>query len=311
MVKSCGAALFAIQSGPSGRLVESKAVLTVTKAQGFKGKPGWRAVISLHGCKKRIFGTWNESFVEAVRALLETQGHKVSTSEQDRLLKLAQDMETRRTAASITNAANPGVVSTPALSQAPVDAHATSQEHGQQTAVKVVHQIYGLFGDGKPMSNLFETSHKKWKDLATRMSAHYHLWNAEEVEALIKQKYPQYWDMYEALRYPIMRVDIARLIILHAYGGMYADLDTMPNRVWSEKPCMHPQRALFPGSPIKTCTNTYIIYTKHQAAAGPALPQAQGRAGSGPARARPWALARPGRPPPGILYILCMYLYMF
>ena len=38
--------------------------------------------------------------------------------------------------------------------------------------------------------------------------------------------------MYKNTRYPIMRVDIARIAILHAYGGMYADLDTLPQREW-------------------------------------------------------------------------------
>ena len=55
----------------------------------------------------------------------------------------------------------------------------------------------------------------------------------------------------------------------------------------TEKPYMYPQRALSLGSPIKTYTNTYRIYLKYQAAAGPALPKpraarAQGRPGRGP-----------------------------
>jgi hypothetical protein len=36
--------------------------------------------------------------------------------------------------------------------------------------------------------------------------------------------------MYQNVRYPIMRVDIARIIILHCYGGLYSDLDVWPNR---------------------------------------------------------------------------------
>ena len=36
--------------------------------------------------------------------------------------------------------------------------------------------------------------------------------------------------MYQNVRYPIMRVDIARIIILHCYGGLYSDLDVLPNR---------------------------------------------------------------------------------
>ena len=29
-----------------------------------------------------------------------------------------------------------------------------------------------------------------------------------------------------------MRADIGRLLILHSYGGLYSDLDVMPNRSW-------------------------------------------------------------------------------
>ena len=224
-----------MQSGAAGRQVESKAVLTVTRSKGFKGRPGWKAVINIHGKKKkRIFGSWRASFVESVRALLDTNGHKVGASERDRLLKLVPDMETRRTAAPNTNAANPEGVSSQALSQAPVNAPAPSKDNGRQNAVRYVHQVYGLFGDDKPMSALFETSNKQWKDVATLMSAHYHLWNTGEVEALVKKKYPQHWEMYSGVRYPIMRCDMARLMILHAYGGLYADLDTLPNREWYE-----------------------------------------------------------------------------
>ena len=235
MSKSPDAVMFAMQSGAAGRQVESKAVLTVTRSKGFKDRPGWKAVISIHGKKKkRIFGSWRASFVESVRALLDSNGHKVGASERDRLLKLVPDMETRRTAAPNTNAANPEGVSSAALSQAPVNAHAPSKENGRQNAVRYVHQVYGLFGDDKPMSALFETSNKQWKDVATLMSAHYHLWKTDEVEALVKQKYPQHWEMYSGVRYPIMRCDMARLMILHAYGGLYADLDTLPNREWYE-----------------------------------------------------------------------------
>ena len=67
------------------------------------------------------------------------------------------------------------------------------------------------------------------------MGATYHLWNADEVESLMKQRYPQYWDMYCNVRYPIMRADIGRIAILHTYGGLYADLDVHPNRGFYEQ----------------------------------------------------------------------------
>ena len=95
--------------------------------------------------------------------------------------------------------------------------------------------MYGLVGDDKPMSHLFESSHRRWSEVAAGMGAAYHMWNAAEVESLVKQRYPQYWDMYCGVRYPIMRCAIGRLCILHNYGGLYSDLNILPNRNWYEQ----------------------------------------------------------------------------
>ena len=100
----------------------------------------------------------------------------------------------------------------------------------QGRPVMYVHQIYGLFGDGKPMSQRFQDSRDAWSRCAGSMGARYHLWNAAEVETLMRTRYQQFWDTYQRVRYPVMRADIARIAILHAYGGLCADLDTMPNR---------------------------------------------------------------------------------
>ena len=100
------------------------------------------------------------------------------------------------------------------------------------TGVKIVHQIYGLFSEHVPMSAVFSNSHQAWQKIAEGMSAEYHLWNADELESLVKNHYPGFWDMYVRARFPVMRCDIGRYLILHHCGGMYADLDTMPTRTW-------------------------------------------------------------------------------
>jgi hypothetical protein len=52
------------------------------------------------------------------------------------------------------------------------------------------------------------------------------LWNdREELEALIKSNYPQHYNLFMLFPYDIMRIDFARLAILHSYGGLYADMD--------------------------------------------------------------------------------------
>ena len=212
---------------PSKRGLEKyiEAVLTVTRTQSWKGLPGWRAAIYL-GEDDRCFGTWRPTIVETVQALVDSQSHRIDAFEQERLLKHSHDMQTRRQYEAPSQDVKPS--GTPADTQGTPPTHVL--DHSPDDPVKIVHQIYGLFGDGKPMSALFQSGQKKWQGLAERMGAHYHLWSADDLESLVKQKYPQHWDMYKRVRFPVMRCDIGRIIILHAYGGLYADLDTEPNR---------------------------------------------------------------------------------
>mgnify|MGYP001150799259 CR=1 FL=1 len=53
------------------------------------------------------------------------------------------------------------------------------------------------------------------------------LWNEKQVlrlfdEVEVLRKYRQ---MYQKLRYPVMKADVARLMVLYCYGGLYVDLD--------------------------------------------------------------------------------------
>ena len=69
------------------------------------------------------------------------------------------------------------------------------------------------------------------------MSSVYHQWTADEVDTLVMEKYNFIWEVYKEVRFPTMRADIGRVAILHAYGGLYADLDMFPNRVeYEQKP---------------------------------------------------------------------------
>ena len=83
------------------------------------------------------------------------------------------------------------------------------------------------------------TIHQTWKtaDVPARFAAsaaswralhpawEYRLWTDESLEAFVHETYPEMWDLYR--RYPeqIYRVDAARYMLLHHFGGIYADLD--------------------------------------------------------------------------------------
>lgn len=57
------------------------------------------------------------------------------------------------------------------------------------------------------------------------------LWTDLEVEDLIKAKYPFLLPTFKGYPYNIQRADMARYVILHHEGGIYADLDCAPNRL--------------------------------------------------------------------------------
>ena len=227
MPSSSHAIDFEISSGKCRQSAKSRAALTLTHARYFNGKYGWKAVIRVRGESKRIFGLFRYSMVLATDVALQRIVHRISDTEKNRILQRAADME----AGFCENTSCPSVTVVPPQRQ-PTDAWkpALSQANGRSNGVHAVHQIYGLFRDDEPMSPLFQSSHRGWSDYAASTGAHYHLWDADEVESLVKQRYPQFWDLYCGVRYPIMRCDMARMCILHCYGGLYADLDILPNR---------------------------------------------------------------------------------
>ena len=54
----------------------------------------------------------------------------------------------------------------------------------------------------------------------------YKLWNDEDdIDKFVRDYYPQYYNIYLEFPLHIMRIDFARLFILHHYGGIYADMD--------------------------------------------------------------------------------------
>lgn len=51
------------------------------------------------------------------------------------------------------------------------------------------------------------------------------LWTDEDNLRLVHRHYPQHEELYRGLQLDVMRSDVARLMYLHQYGGLYADMD--------------------------------------------------------------------------------------
>ncbi|MGI4848510.1 MAG: glycosyltransferase family 32 protein [Janthinobacterium lividum] len=51
------------------------------------------------------------------------------------------------------------------------------------------------------------------------------LWDDQDNSALMARVFPQFAAQFEAIRFGVMKADIARLAYMHAYGGFYFDTD--------------------------------------------------------------------------------------
>ena len=124
-----------------------------------------------------------------------------------------------------------------AVSSASLDTHSvhcswekvrsgTTNVHGKR-----VHQIFGILGDGD-MNELFRQSSAAWRRWAGK--GNYKLWGRSEVEKLVKTYPKDIQELYFNADYLIMRVDIARFLILESHGGIYSDLDCFPGGLVSD-----------------------------------------------------------------------------
>lgn len=73
---------------------------------------------------------------------------------------------------------------------------------------------------------IWKKSYPSWKKHFSVDEYQHFLWNDEkDLENFIKNNYIQYYNYFCALPLKIMKIDIARLCILHYYGGIYSDMD--------------------------------------------------------------------------------------
>lgn len=59
-------------------------------------------------------------------------------------------------------------------------------------------------------------------------------WDFVSLSSFIVQKYPQYFDRWNRLDQVIKKCDLARLFLVHHFGGVYVDADLIPQRPLDE-----------------------------------------------------------------------------
>ncbi|OHF01613.1 hypothetical protein CORC01_03103 [Colletotrichum orchidophilum] len=104
----------------------------------------------------------------------------------------------------------------------------------QEPIPKLVHQIW----KSKNVSTYpVQASHETWKNMMEPLNYTIKIWTDEDVVELIKTKYGWLFSTYEGYAQNIQRADVARLVVVHAEGGIYADLDVYP-RSTQEMSCV-------------------------------------------------------------------------
>lgn len=91
----------------------------------------------------------------------------------------------------------------------------------------IVHQLWKT-SDVRTYSTQIEASLDSWKDMFEPLNYTVKLWTDDAILHLVKRKYAWILSTYEAYPQNIQRADIARLLVIHAEGGIYADLDVYP-----------------------------------------------------------------------------------
>ncbi|CAG7947147.1 unnamed protein product [Penicillium nalgiovense] len=91
----------------------------------------------------------------------------------------------------------------------------------------VVHQIWKTT-DLQTYSTQMTASHDSWKQTLEPLNYTINLWTDDDILQLINGSYPWLLSTYEGYPQNIQRADMARLLVIHAEGGIYADLDVYP-----------------------------------------------------------------------------------
>ena len=90
------------------------------------------------------------------------------------------------------------------------------------TTPKILHVTWKT----RDIPDIFKDNYKEW--LSFTPDYKHIIYDDNDLRNIIVNNYPQYLSMYDSFRHTIERVDFARYAILHKYGGVYADLDTIP-----------------------------------------------------------------------------------
>eukprot|EP00049_Salpingoeca_infusionum_P023609 m.13069 g.13069 ORF g.13069 m.13069 type:complete len:376 (+) comp5897_c0_seq2:219-1346(+) len=91
---------------------------------------------------------------------------------------------------------------------------------------QTIHFVYGLW-DKDPMPPQFQATISAWERVNPSWTTK--VWTEKDIKELWKSEFPELKYLWKKAL-PIQRADIARLMIVLVYGGLYADLDCSPTK---------------------------------------------------------------------------------
>ncbi|KFG81467.1 hypothetical protein MANI_029822 [Metarhizium anisopliae] len=104
----------------------------------------------------------------------------------------------------------------------------TNNESLRGTSLGIPSVLHQIWKTNDVYTYSAEASHASWKAKLEPMNYTVKLWTDNDILRLVKVKYPWLLSTYEGYSQNIQRADMARLIVMHSEGGIYADLDVYP-----------------------------------------------------------------------------------
>jgi mannosyltransferase OCH1-like enzyme len=108
--------------------------------------------------------------------------------------------------------------------------HKTPLYYQQDVTPRNIYFLYGFLGDGFQIRqpnfqknlDLWQQTNPNWNLQVLRR--HY-----DQLDKVVKENFPKFWLMYRNYPKPIQQCDIIRYMLMYQYGGVYTDLDVIPN----------------------------------------------------------------------------------
>ena len=91
-----------------------------------------------------------------------------------------------------------------------------------QSFPKIIHQTWKT----NCIPKKWQISQTQWKKLHPDWE--YKLWTDKQINQYIKDKHPQFLEIWNSFPHYIQKVDAIRYFILKDFGGIYSDLDIVP-----------------------------------------------------------------------------------